>query len=94
MRLNSESFSAQWVGLYPGEGILIYCSVWGHAVKQDVILVKVSDTTRSIFDIFIAKHRCRPLAFRKCDLIRDGSISTFSDRFLAQFLGRAQFHPK
>ena len=41
------------------------------------------------------KRRSRPFALRECDLNRlDGNISTFSDRFLINLKGRAQFYLK
>ena len=46
----------------------------------------------SIWSFLAPKRRSRPFALREYDLNRlDGNISTFSDRFLTNFQGRAQF---
>ena len=45
---------------------------------------------------FLTPKRCsRPFALREYDLNRlDGNLSTLSERFLANYQGRAQFCPK
>ena len=46
----------------------------------------------SIWSFLTPKRRSRPFSLRDYDLNRlDGNISTFSDRFLTNFQGRAQF---
>ena len=52
-------------------------------------------TSGSIFVTFTPKRPCRLLALCECDFNRlNGNISTFPNRFLTNFHGRAQFFRK
>ena len=49
----------------------------------------------SIWSFLTPKRRCRPFALSEYDLNRlDGNTFTFSDRFLTNFQGRAEFYLK
>ena len=86
-----------------GKGGYSYFSVRGRAAEQGIIfriptagqgiiLIKIGSATGSIRSFLILKRRCRPFTLREYDLTRlGGNMSTFSDRFLTNFNGRAQF---
>ena len=80
-------------GRAPEQGIILRIPSRG----QGITFVKIQLQDRvhigSIWSFLTPKRRSRPFfALREYDLNRlDGNISTFSDRFLIHFQGRAQF---
>ena len=81
----------------------MYFSIRGHAAEQGIIFriltpgqgiifVKIRFTKGSRRLLFTPKRRRRPFGFCEYDLNRlDGNISTFCNRFLINFQGRAKF---